>query len=602
MEERVVKIGCASGFWGDTQTAAAQLVRLAELDYLVFDYLAEVTLSIMAAAKVKDSSLGYAPDFVDNVLPPLLPQLAAKGIKVISNAGGVNPLACRDRLQAAIDAAGLTLSVAVVQGDDLMPQLDALQAADVKEWQTGAPLPTSPLTANAYLGATPIAAALAAGADIVITGRVVDSALVLGPLLHAFNWSLHDYDKLAQGSLAGHIIECGAQCCGGNFTDWQTVPGFDQMGFPLVEVAADGCFVVTKPAGTGGLVSVPTVAEQVVYEVGDPQAYLLPDVTCDFSQVQLTQIGDNRVAVQGARGRPPTHQYKACLTWQDGHRLTACCVLAGRQAVAKARSVADHLISKAQALLAQRKLPPFTATRIEILGAEASYGHHARCDDTREVVLRLTVTHPLKPALQFFGGEIAQAATGMAPGLVSLLGGRPKPSPVIKLFACLIPQALVAQSVHIGGQVIRVPLPTLPAIEPIPMDAKLITPPHPVNEHGLISVPLIQLAWARSGDKGDDANIGVIARHPEILPWLHQALTPTAVQAWFQHVLDHPQSRVECYAWPGLHALNLVLRHALGGGGMASLRVDAQGKAFAQQLLDMPIPIPPRLLERLPCQ
>ncbi|WP_137939358.1 acyclic terpene utilization AtuA family protein [Chitinivorax sp. B] len=599
MDDRSVRIGCASGFWGDTNTAAAQLVKLATLDYLVFDYLAEVTLSIMAAAKAKDSALGYATDFVDSVMQPLLPQLASKGIKVISNAGGVNPQACRDRLVAAITAAGLDLKVAVVTGDDLLPQLAQLRAADVAEMTTGAPIPAKPLTVNAYLGATPIAAALAAGADIVITGRVVDSAIVLGPLLHEFKWAGNDYDKLAMGSLAGHIVECGAQCCGGNFTDWQTVSGFDQVGFPIVEVASDASFVVTKPAGTGGLVSVATVAEQIVYEVGDPQSYLLPDVICDFSQVQLQQVGEHRVAVSGARGRAPTGSYKASLTWQDGYRLTAVFVLTGMAAQAKAQMVADNLLSKAKRLLAQKQLPPFGETSIELLGTEATYGPHARQADYREVVVKLAVTHPMKPALQFFAGEIAQAATGMAPGLISLLGGRPKPAPVIKLFSCLVPKQMVGMAVITGEHletVTALPSSTGPMYPPIPDG--------PIADNSLVTctVPLIRLALARSGDKGDDANIGVMARDSVYLPWLRAALTEPAVAEWFRHVLDHPQSRVERYEWPGLNALNLVLRHALGGGGMASLRTDAQGKAFAQQLLEFPVAIPADLLKDAPCQ
>ncbi len=303
-EQRVIKIGCASGFWGDTNTAAFQLVHLSDIDYLVFDYLSEITMSIMAKAMMTDPNHGYALDFVSRVMSPLLNKIAEKKIKVISNAGGVNPLACRDALQKIINEKGLDLKVAVVLGDDVLPKHTELQQKNIKEMFNG--------------------------------------------------------DKLAQGSLAGHVIECGAQCTGGNFTDWRLVQGFDNMGFPIVEVSEDASFIVTKPQGTGGLVSNATVAEQIVYEIGNPQAYLLPDVTADFSQVHLEQIDEDRVKVTGATGRAPTQQYKVSATYADGYRVLVSFLIAGREAPEKAQTIADAIINKCERVLALRSVPPFS--------------------------------------------------------------------------------------------------------------------------------------------------------------------------------------------------------------------------------------------------
>ncbi len=586
MSERVVRIGGASGAWGDSPMATGQLMQ-ADIQYLMMDYLAEVTMSLLARARLKDPDAGYPPDFV-GYLKPHLAELKRRGIRVASNAGGVNPRGCKRALEAAAAELGVALRVAVVEGDDLGPRLDALRAQGVREWRSGEPLPPKLLTANAYLGAIPIARAFEAGADIVITGRCVDSALALGILMHEFGWRADDYDRLAAGSLVGHMLECGPQATGGLFTDWEQVPGWHDIGYPIAECAADGRFVLTKPAGTGGLVSPACAAEQVLYEIADPAAYFLPDVTADFSGVRLERAGPDRVLVSGARGRAPTSQYKVSATYQDGVRAVAMVSIVGIAAARKAERTAQALLDRARVQFAQRRWADFRAVHTEVLGAEATYGEQSRARNAREVILRLVVEHTDARALYLFAREIGSAGLSFAQGTTGLIGGRPKPVPVIRLFTFFIDKAqLGAPRVQIGDQAaFEVPLPCSGGYSP-PVPAPEPAPPD--NREPMAEVSLLAVAHARSGDKGDSSNIAIFCRKPEYMGHLRTVLTPERIASQFAGLVLGPVMRYEA---PGLSAFNFVLENALGGGGMASLRIDAQGKAYGQRALEMQIPVP----------
>lgn len=599
-----IRIGGASGFWGDAALATPQLLAGASLNYIVYDYLAEVTLSIMARARAADGSKGYATDFVTAAMAPNLEEIAAQGVRVVSNAGGVNPQACADALRALVDEKGLALRVAVVEGDDLLPRASEFLSA--REMFSDEPFPDLDRIAsiNAYLGAFPIAAALDAGADIVVTGRCVDSAVTLGACIHAFAWQPEDLDKLAQGSLAGHLLECGTQATGGNYTDWESIAeSLPSAGYPIAEVAADGFFRISKPEGTGGTVTVGSVAEQMLYEIGDSAAYELPDVSCDFSHVQIEQESTDVVAVSGARGLKAPDDYKVSATWADGYRAGQLWTMVGRDAERKARCFADGVFERTAQVLAQRGLPPLGERSVEVLGAETHFGAAGVDRGGREVDVKIAVKHPNAAGIGVFLKEMIGLALTAPPGLCGFAGARPKPTPVVRLFSFLIAKDRVPVSVTLDGQHVAVTAgevasPAAPASQTRERAEGHEPPPVPAGDgdddggEG-IDVPLEWLAFARSGDKGDKANVGVIARKIEFLPYIAAELTADRVAAVFAHFLEASQARpVERFYLPGTAALNFLLHRVLGGGGTASLRADPQGKCYAQVLLGETISVP----------
>ena len=600
MSKKTLRIAGASGFWGDASGSTSQLLMGGTVDFIVYDYLAEITMSIMARARAKNPDSGYALDFVTAAMKPNLTEIARQGVKIVSNAGGVNPQACANALRAVIAEQGLDLQVACVIGDDLFDQRDQLAAQKVCEMFSGDAFPPADKIAsiNVYLGAFPVARALQEGADIVITGRCVDSAVTLGACINTFGWGRDDLDQLAMGSLAGHILECGPQATGGNFTDWQEVESLETIGYPIAEISADGSFICSKPEGTGGLVSVGTIAEQMVYEIGDPQAYILPDVVCDFSQVKLKQVGDDLVSVSGATGLPAPDSYKVCSTyadqWRGGHLLT----LYGIDASKKAEKLAAAIFAASRRTLKLYGLPDFSETSVEVIGAESQYGAAAQVGRYREVAVKVAAKHADAAGIGILLKEMTGLGLATPPGLCGFAGGRPKPSPIVRLFSFALSKGSVNIQVEFNGQLIDCPDSTGTVLD----RARITRPAAPSrpSADGLIEVPLVALAWTRSGDKGDKSNIGVIARKPDYLSYIYAALTEQAVAKRFAHFIQSSaETPVERYLMPGCDGINFLIHDVLGGGGMASLRNDSQGKGYGQLLLDAQIPVSAKIARQV---
>ncbi|KAI9019445.1 hypothetical protein CLU79DRAFT_836754 [Phycomyces nitens] len=607
-----VRIGCYSAFWGDSPAAARQLVQTdgLPLNYLVADYLAEITMGILAARRQRrllttspSKATDYIAEFIDLVLHPILPNLVSNRTRVVTNAGGLDPIQCKHAIEALLAKLNINLTVAAVVGDDVLATTSVPCLASVPIQSFSAipspttldadrlPAPEQPIVSlNAYLGARAIASALDAGADIVVTGRVVDSALVVGPLIHEYGWSADqpDYlDKLATASLAGHIIECGCHATGGNFTDWRLAAdspygGYANMGYPIVEFDSNGTyFVVTKPAKTGGLVTPATVSEQILYETLDPALYLLPDVILDIRQVTVSQVRPDRVLVRGAKGRPPTPWLKCSGIFMDGWKISGELLIAGQEAKEKALAVGQAIQQRSLDLFKQLGIKDFRGFNIEALGSEHLFGPSASSNPAREVMLRLTAHHDNPKALQIFAMEMSPSATCMAPGITGSASGRPKPIPNLVHFPCLIPKTFITTS-HVVGKASPQSV-TWGTWEASPFETPAIpaTPDPPVLD--TVKVKLIDVAYARSGDKGNVSNIGIIARDPRFLPFIKRSVTEEVMTGYMRHLCKGSVTRFEL---PGLHALNFVLTNSLGGGGLSSLSIDRQGKTYAQLVLD----------------
>jgi len=452
-ESKTVRIANGQGFWGDSILGPVRLVEEGPLDYLTLDYLAEVTMSIMQKLKSRDPQRGYATDFV-SLLDRILPTLVEKDIKVVANAGGVNPTACMQAVLEVMRAHCLEgEKVAIVEGDDLLGDLDDLMGAGetFENMDTGEVLSTvreRVTSANAYLGAFPIAEALKTGARIVITGRGTDPGLVLGPMIHEFGWSADDHDLLAAGTVAGHIVECGAQCSGGNFTDWRSIPDLARVGYPIIEASADGSFLVTKHEGTGGAVTLDTVSHQLAYEMGDPAAYLTPDVIADFTSFSITQDGADRVLIEGVKGAPATPHYKVSMSYSDGWKSVGELTVSGPDALEKAKLCAqivwDRLALDGCEYAPEERLEEFVGAGVCHRGIEG-----AETDSPPEVVLRMGVKGPDRAKVSRFGPELVPLVTSGPPGVTGFAGGRPKAAEIIGFWPALVSKDKIKTTVSV---------------------------------------------------------------------------------------------------------------------------------------------------------
>ena len=447
--KNIIRIGNGQGFWGDSIDAPVRLAKDGPLDYLTLDYLAEVTLSIMQRQKLKNPNAGYARDFID-LVGRILPEIQNDGLKVITNAGGVNPNSCRDELLKLSNSTGNPIKIGVIQGDDIFPALAELRKKGVsfENMDTGAAFDSimdKVYSANVYINSSTISEALDKGAQIVLAGRVSDPGLALGPCIYEFGWKDQDYDLLAAGTLAGHITECGAQCTGGNYSRWQDVPNLANVGYPIIEMHPNGKFCITKHENSGGLINRETIGEQVLYEMGDPNHYISPDVCVDFTSFRINDLGSNKVSILNVSGLAPTDTYKVSISYFAGYKATGQLTISGPNAYEKAQLTAEIIWKRLK-----NSGVTFGDTSTEYLGLSSCHGEiNALPSQINEVVLRLGVKDSDKNKVNRFGKELAPVITSGPPGITGFSGGRPKAQEIIAYWPALIPKELVHTSVDV---------------------------------------------------------------------------------------------------------------------------------------------------------
>jgi hypothetical protein len=584
----VLRIANCSGFYGDRLSAAREMVEGGPIDVLTGDYLAELTLMILLKDRMRDANLGYARTFLRQ-LEEIAATCAARGIKIVVNAGGLNPAGCAAAVRAVYERLGLPAVVAHVEGDDLMPRLAELQAGGERlaHMDKGTPLSelTLPvLSANAYLGGFGIAAALERGADVVICPRVTDAALVVGPAAWKFGWRRDDWDRLAAAVVAGHIIECGAQCTGGNYSFFEEVPQLYAPGFPIAEMRPDGDFVITKHPGTDGLVSVGTVTAQLLYEIAGP-AYQNPDVTARFDTIELVQDGPDRVLVRGVRGEPPPPTTKVCINHFGGYKNSMTFVLAGLNIEAKARLAEETLWR----LIGGKQ--QFAEVRVSLRRGDRP---DPRTNEEAFAYLTVAVKDPEPQKVgRAFANRVVEMALASYPGF-TMTSPPSAESQVGVFWPALVSSEAVDHRVVIGEEVIEVP-PVRASGGGRPGRSGPDTRMHTAPPEGPTrALPLGTICGARSGDKGGNANVGVWVRSPEAYAWLASFLTVEKLRELISEARDLDVDR---YELPNLLALNFVIRGLLGDGVAASLRADPQAKSLGEYLRARVVAIPISLSE-----
>ncbi len=595
-EKKIVQIGNASGFWGDDPYALQRQLKERQLDYVTADYLAEVSMSILRKQQNRNPELGYVADFLEHI-ELAIEEFRHSQTKIVTNAGGNNPVDCAIHLQKFLTEKGIRKKVVVITGDNLLERVDDILEKGVsfnnlEDGREFSEVSSGIQSLNVYTGSQPIVEALRNGADVVIAGRISDSAMTIGPLVYEFDWSWNDWDKLSAAMIAGHIIECGSQATGGNFSDWRDIENWEEMAFPIIEMEETGDFIVTKQGHNGGLVNEFTVKEQLVYEIADPEFYYGPDVIADITSISVKEIGEGRVKVSSAKGKPAPPTWKVSMAYIDGFKASGSLIISGPDALKKAR-LTDEIFRKRLGI----EFEKFTTN---FIGYNACHKQLAKKIEPNEILIQFNVFDHDRKKVDKFAKMLSSLILSVPQG-IAVTGGRPKIQEVMRYWPALVPRELIfAEIVEVNsigetdklGEIFPETQKEFSESEKEHADLKTGKTSTSVW-HQPVKAKLQSICLARSGDKGNMVNIGVLARSTEIYPFLKTELTANKVKKWFESLCE---GEVKRYELDNLNALNFTLSKALDGGGTYSGRIDPQGKTFAAALLNIEMEIPENLM------